>query len=280
MSTSPQTSAPPATAARMDDRRAGCRVQTWRGDKADDQRGGDRRGELRDRGPPDGETDETAEHDIASRAPAAPKGHGARESAHEERAGDRVAPEQRRVGPHRGGQTEGHGRERGRRRARTETQGEPVDGECSQHGGDADGNHSRDVRQDGLRLEGDGVDPGAVQHRPRGRDRRDGQKGEARRLVGVVVAVDQGKVAGVLAVVVDPKAPLLGDRAHEIETRVLVPPAGLVEERIGEQQRAGDDQSAGQGALRHGHPPHLASLFMPGVIRQRGDAARPHGGRS
>src|SRR5581483_3000341 len=68
-----------------------------------------------------------------------------------------------------------------------------------------------------------------VHHRAYERDDWGGRQRQPRRLVRVVMAVGERLVARGVLERIDAERVLVGDRPHQIESRVLVPAAGLIE---------------------------------------------------
>jgi hypothetical protein len=158
------------------------------------------------------------------------------------------------------GEEQGRKRQQQCARAGRNGRGEPVSGSdevadaTEQQEQERRGQHAADQPERPERSDRLAGDPRQPRHqferaRPIEQDvERECHEREARRLRRVIVAVDPGDVARLVAVRIDRSGPV-GERAHQRVRRVLVPPDALWQARAREHER----RERGQPQLASGH---------------------------
>src|SRR5438067_2138887 len=164
----------------------------------------------------------------------AARGH---EREDEQRRRERVADEDGRERPDGSGEAERDcGEERGVR-AGPELDAERIERYTCERGEETGREQRGEIRKQRdprirLRVGAEQMHPGPNQRHDRHRRQR-----EPRRLVRVVVALEVRLVAGRVPVRIDVERVFVRDGAYEIEARVLVPAAGLIEVRVRREQQ-------------------------------------------
>ena len=205
-----------------------------------DHHGRNRRGKLRDRCPSGAHPGCGGQLQVGSQVAFASDAGGRREG--EQQAGGRhsVPDEERRERPHRRRQAECGRGEQGTAHARAELNREVVQHDAGKRGEQADGQHRGEIREDREAGERFRVTAGRQQGQASRFGDRDGGQRQAGRFVRVVMPVVQRLVTGVPLVGIDADGMVVRHRAHQVEARVLIPAARLVEIRVRREQQRED----------------------------------------